>query len=60
MLYGHLTNLHYVDIMIHYDRLPEIYPALALENQTVAMPRPDKVLFPVLASAVLYKVNPDP
>ena len=46
--------------MIHYDRLPEMYPTLALSNQTVAMPREDRVLFPVLPSAVLYKVSPDP
>ena len=37
-----------------------MYPTLALWNQTVAIPLPAKVRFPVLASAALYKVTPDP
>ena len=38
-----------------------MYPTLALENQTVHMPRAAKVLLPVLPSSpVLYKVTPDP
>ena len=37
-----------------------MYPTLALENQTVAIPRVVRVLLPVVASAVLYKVTPDP